>query len=130
MPTFHDAKLGAAITVKVTPRARKTQVAGVMDDGTVRIRVAAVPEGGAANRALIEFLAKTLGIPASQVEIVAGHASERKLISLIGISPSAVEAALTRPSPPARAKAKRAAPKRRTSDRKAAKKKPAKKPRV
>ena len=90
MPTFHDAKTGAAITVKVTPRAKKTEVAGVMEDGTIRIHVAAAPEDGAANRALIEFLSETLGIPASQIDIVAGMTGERKLISLIGITPAAV----------------------------------------
>lgn len=94
MPTFKDAKSGAAITVKVTPRARTTEVIGVMEDGTVRIRVAAVPEEGAANAALIEFLAERLEIRPSQVEIVAGLSSERKLISLIGVSPAEVEAAL------------------------------------
>jgi hypothetical protein len=94
MTTFKDAKSGAAITVKVTPRARKTGVIGVMDDGTVRIRVAAVPEEGAANAALIEFLAGQLGIKPGQVEIVAGLSSERKLISIIGVSPAQVEAVL------------------------------------
>lgn len=91
MPTFHDAKAGAAITVKVTPRARKTEVVGLLEDGTLRIRVAAVPEDGKANQALIEFLAKVLGIPASQIDIMGGLTSERKLISLIGITPAEVE---------------------------------------
>lgn len=94
MTTFKDARTGAAITVKVTPRAKKTEVQGVMEDGTVRIRVAAAPEEGAANRALIEFLADRLEIKPNQVEIVAGLSSERKLISLIGVSPAQVEAAL------------------------------------
>ena len=91
MPTFHDAKSGAAITVKVTPRAKKTEVVGLMEDGTIRIRVAAVPEAGAANQALIDFLAKALGIPASQIDIMGGLTSERKLVSLIGITPAEVE---------------------------------------
>ena len=91
MPTFHDAKSGAAITVKVTPRAKKTEVVGLMEDGTIRIRVAAVPEAGAANQALIDFLAKALGIPASQIDIMGGLTSERKLISLIGVTPAEVE---------------------------------------
>ena len=96
MPTFSNAKAGAAITVKVTPRAKKTEVAGLMEDGTVKIRVAAAPEAGAANTALIEFLAKALNIPASQIDIMGGLSSERKLISLIGVSPADVEATMTR----------------------------------
>ena len=88
MPKFHDGKTGAAIVVKVSPRAKKTEIAGVMADGTLRIRVAAPPVEGAANRALIEFLSDTLNISPSQIEIVAGESSERKLISLIGVDPS------------------------------------------
>jgi uncharacterized protein len=90
-PNFSDARRGAAITVKVIPRAKKTGVAGVMDDGTIKIRIAAPPVEGAANRALIEFLAEALGLPRSQVDIVAGETSERKLISLTGISPESVD---------------------------------------
>jgi len=94
MPTFHDAQTGAAITVRVTPRAKKTEVIGLMEDGTIRIRVAAVPEEGKANQALIEFLARALGISASQIDIMGGLSSERKLISLIGITPAEVESVM------------------------------------
>ena len=93
-PQFSDAKRGAAITVKVTPRAKKTAVAGLMDDGTIKIKIAAPPVDGAANKALIEFLSETLGLPKSQVDIVAGETSERKLISLVGISPDKVDSIL------------------------------------
>jgi uncharacterized protein len=89
---FTNASHGAAIAVKVTPRARKTEVAGVLADGTVKIRVAAPPARGAANTALIEFLAKTLGIAASQVDIIAGESAQRKLVALVGISPDEVDA--------------------------------------
>jgi uncharacterized protein len=93
-PSFSDAKRGAAITVKVTPRAKKTGVAGVMADGTIKIKIAAPPVDGAANRALVEYLAGVLGLPKSQVDIVAGETSERKLVSLVGINPEQVDAIL------------------------------------
>lgn len=93
-PQFSDARRGAAITVKVTPRAKKTAVAGVMDDGTIKIKIAAPPVEGAANKALIEFLAEALGVPRSQVDIVAGETSERKLVSLVGVSPETVDSVL------------------------------------
>ena len=96
MPTFSNAKIGAAITVKVTPRAKKTEVAGLMEDGTVKIRVAAPPEEGKANTALVEFLAKALNIPTNQIDIMGGLSSDRKLISLIGVSPGDVETTMTR----------------------------------
>jgi uncharacterized protein (TIGR00251 family) len=90
---FSDARKGAAITVKVMPRSRKTEVAGLMADGTIKIRVAAPPTDGAANNDLVEFLAQSLGLPKSQIDIIAGETTERKLISLVGISPEAVDAA-------------------------------------
>jgi uncharacterized protein len=93
-PRFSDARRGAAITVKVIPRAKKTAVAGVMDDGTIKIKIAAPPVDGAANKALVEFLAEALGLPKNQVDIVAGETSERKLISLVGISPEKVDVLL------------------------------------
>ena len=93
---FSNARGGAAITVKVIPRARHTGLDGLMDDGTLKIRVAAPPVGGAANKALIAYLAEALDLPRSQIEIVAGETSERKLISLAGIAPEAVEAAVRR----------------------------------
>lgn len=88
---FSDAQQGAAITVKVSPRAKKTAFTEVMDDGTLKIKVAAAPEGGAANAALITFLAEAFEIPARQIEIVVGQSSEKKLISLVGVSPARVE---------------------------------------
>jgi uncharacterized protein len=93
---FSDARRGAAITVKVMPRARKTEIAGLMADGTIKIRVAAPPVGGAANKVLVEFLSQTLGLPKSQIDIIAGETAERKLISMVGISPVAVDAAFQR----------------------------------
>lgn len=93
---FSDARKGAAISVKVQPRARKTEVAGVMADGTLKIKVAAPPVDGAANKALVGFLAQTLGLPAGQIDIIAGENSERKLISLVGISPETVDAIFQR----------------------------------
>jgi uncharacterized protein (TIGR00251 family) len=88
------AKHGAAITVKVMPRARKTELAGLMDDGTLRIRLAAPPVGGAANRALVAFLAEALDLPPSQIDILAGETSQRKLVALVGIQPADVDAAI------------------------------------
>jgi uncharacterized protein len=93
---FSDARQGAAITVKVQPRARKTEVAGLMADGTIKIKVAAPPAAGAANKALIDFLAQILRLPKNQIDIIAGETSEHKLISLVGISPKAVDAVFQR----------------------------------
>ena len=104
MPTFKDGKSGTAIQIKVIPRAKKNEVAGLMEDGSVRIRLTAPPVEGAANQALVEFLAQLLGIGKNQIEIVAGLTSERKLVSLVGITPQAVDKILHRAVQAAEAK--------------------------
>ena len=73
------------INVYVQPRASKTVVAG-MHDGCVKIRLAAPPVDGAANAALVEFVAEQLGIAKSRVRITAGLTSRRKTIEVDGVS--------------------------------------------
>ncbi len=81
------------ITVYVQPRASKTAIAG-MHDGCIKIRLAAPPVDGAANAALIEFIAKRVGVARSRVRLVAGASARRKVIEIEGVEPAAVAAAL------------------------------------
>lgn len=80
---LHDGEQGTALTIRVTPRARKTEIAGVLDDGTLRIRIAQPPVDGKANKALIAFLAKVLNVRKNKIEIVAGHKGLDKIISIL-----------------------------------------------
>jgi uncharacterized protein (TIGR00251 family) len=80
---FHDGRRGSAIAVRVTPRASRNQIVGVLSDGTIRVRIAASPSDGEANAALMNFLAEVLGVPKSRVEIVAGERGRDKLISIL-----------------------------------------------
>ena len=80
-----DGKQGAALTIRVTPRSRKTKIGGVLEDGTLRIRVAAPPVDGKANKELIKFLSKVLGVRKNKIEIVAGERGLDKIISIIGM---------------------------------------------
>jgi uncharacterized protein len=70
----------ATLPVKVTPKSSKTEIAGELSDGTLKIRVAAPAERGKANAELCAFLAREIGVPTSQVEVVSGHTSPRKLV--------------------------------------------------
>lgn len=81
------------INVYVQPRASKTAVVG-MHDGCVKIRLAAPPVDGAANAALIEFVADQLDIARSRVRIAAGHTSRRKTIEVEGVSAAQLADAL------------------------------------
>jgi uncharacterized protein (TIGR00251 family) len=65
-----------------------------MHDGRLKIRLAAPPVDGAANAELVSFIAMRLGIAKSQVRVVAGQTSRRKVIEVDGVSQTAVEAAL------------------------------------
>ena len=73
------------IDVRVIPRAKRTEVAGRRGDA-VLIRLAAPPVDGAANDALLAFLAERLGVPRRQVAIVRGAASRDKTIAVDGLA--------------------------------------------
>ncbi len=80
---LHDGKKGSALAVRVTPRASRNEVVELLDDGTIKIRIAAPPSDNEANETLIEFLSEILGIPKSRLDIVAGTAGRDKLISVV-----------------------------------------------
>lgn len=82
---LRDGKRGAALAIRVSPRARKTEIAEIMSDGTIKIRVAAPPVDGKANQALVAFLARILGVPSSNIEIIAGQTGRNKLVSILGM---------------------------------------------
>ena len=80
---LHDGKKGAALAVRVTPRASRNEVAEILSDGTVKIRLTAPPVEGKANEALVAYLAKILDVAESQIEIVAGATGRDKLVSIL-----------------------------------------------
>ena len=75
----HDRVL---FSVRLLPRASRSEVVGGSGDGALRIRITAPPVEEAANRELIRFLAKTLGIRKSDLRIVAGTHSRSKRIEV------------------------------------------------
>lgn len=90
-----DARGGAALNIRVVTQATRTEIAGVQDDGILKIRLIASPAGSpAANKELIEFLALQLGISTDYIEIVAGEAGREKIVSVEGMSVDQVEALL------------------------------------
>ena len=84
------AEGGVIFAVRVVPRASRKEIVGVHGDA-LKVRLTAPPVEGRANEALIAFLAQRLGVRKSQVEIVAGATSRRKMISVIGLSSQDVE---------------------------------------
>ena len=70
--------------VRVQPRSSRTEVAGV-HAGALKVRLHAPPVDGAANEALVAFLAEALGVPRRQVRIVAGASSRAKVVEVEGV---------------------------------------------
>lgn len=87
-------KQGAVlIPVRVQPRASRTELVGEYD-GAFRIRVAAPPVEGEANRALVKYLAKRLGVASAQIRIAAGAAGRDKTVEVRGLELRAVARAM------------------------------------
>jgi len=85
---------GVELSLLVQPRASRTRVLGE-HDGLLKVQLAAPPVDGEANAALVEFLAKLLGVPRRQVSLIAGDASRRKRVSVQGVETAQVEAVMT-----------------------------------
>jgi hypothetical protein len=76
--------------VRLTPRGGRDRVDGVAD-GVLRVRVAAPPVDGAANKALVSLLADELGLARGSVRIVAGETARTKLVEADGVDASVIE---------------------------------------
>ena len=77
---------GYVLHLHVVPGASRTEVVGLHGD-RLKVRVAAAPEKGAANRKLLEFLAKSLGLPKKAVRLSAGSQSREKVVEIQDLSP-------------------------------------------
>jgi uncharacterized protein len=82
---------GVLVTVKLTPRARRTGIDGIVEttgprgpEAVLVVRVAAPPVEGAANAALIQLLAKSWRLPPSAFEIASGGTSRIKRVLVRG----------------------------------------------
>ena len=95
---WRETQGGVDLAVRLTPRGGAARIEGVADwDGhpVLHVRVAAPPVDGAANDALVGFLAKTLGLPRSAVTLVAGERARVKRLRVVGEGVAARLAALT-----------------------------------
>jgi uncharacterized protein len=84
---------GAAVAVRVIPRAGASRVAGTRQ-GAVLVRLAAAPVDGAANAALVSFLADALHVTPGRIAIAAGHRSRDKRVIVAGGDAAAIRRTL------------------------------------
>ncbi|MFD2234743.1 DUF167 family protein [Phaeospirillum tilakii] len=92
---FAPAAGGLRVTLRLTPKAGRDRVVGVVADAeggaVLKVQVTAVPEDGKANAALLKLLAKSWRLPRTALTIVQGATDRRKVIEISG------DAALLRP---------------------------------
>ncbi len=81
---FRSGENACSFRVKVTPRASRAQTVGWVN-GALKIKVQSPPVDGAANEAVILYLAKALGVPKSAVEITRGAACRDKTVLVRGV---------------------------------------------
>jgi len=84
------------ITLRVTPRADRTEVVGRRMDGVIAVRVTAAPADGKANAAVIKALADALGTRPSGLSLVSGHTGRDKRVQVDSLTPDELAAALER----------------------------------
>ena len=91
----HDLKphaAGVVLRVIAHPGARMNEIGG-LHDGALRIAGTAAADKGKANKAIIQLLAKTLGIAKSRVELQTGETSRNKAFLLAGLEDADLKAA-------------------------------------
>src|ERR1700733_7494162 len=88
MDPWRYSTQGISIALRVTPGGGRDDIDGVetLANGriVVKVRVRAIAEGGEANRAVMELLAKALGVPKAKVRMLSGTTSRLKQIAVDG----------------------------------------------
>jgi len=72
------------LTIKVIPNAPKTEVAGQMDNGVIKIKISAPPQKGKANQELLRFLERAFDVAKGEVLITSGETSRLKNVRVTG----------------------------------------------
>ena len=83
----------ARLTLKVSPSAARTELAGWLPDGSLHLCLAALPVNGAANAAALALLAKCLRIGRRRISLL-GDASSTNLVKIVGMTLADVRACL------------------------------------
>ena len=76
--------------VRVAPRASRNAIVGV-HEGALKVSLTAPPVEGAANEALRKLLAKALGVPKSNIEIIRGERGRNKVLRIRGVGREALQ---------------------------------------
>jgi uncharacterized protein len=86
--------LSTRLRLRVSPGARSAGVVGRHGEAW-KVRVAAPPEGGRANEAVLRLLAESLSLPRDAVTLVSGHGARDKIVQLVGLDQRQIERRLS-----------------------------------
>src|SRR5436305_7771236 len=97
MDPWRASSEGISVVLRVTPRGGRDDIDGIetLSDGrsVLKVRVRAIADGGEANRAVTELLAKALHVPKARIRLLSGATSRLKQIAIAG-DPAALGPAL------------------------------------
>ena len=82
------------LLLRVTPGAKRSELVGRYGEAW-KVRVAAAPERGRANAAVLDLIATSLAVPRASVELLTGHTAQDKVVELAGIDQAEVDRRLT-----------------------------------
>jgi uncharacterized protein YggU (UPF0235/DUF167 family) len=88
---MHSGRTGSAIAIHVLVGAAKTEISNVLEDGTIKVNLAAPKMGKQADDDLIHFLAQILNSEPSKIEILAGMAGHDKLVTILDLDAATVQ---------------------------------------
>lgn len=86
------------LKLHVTPRGSRSEIIGWRED-TLCVKITAPPVEGAANAAIVKFIADSLGVRKNQVELVSGERSREKTVKVTGLSDSDIRSRISTRSP-------------------------------
>lgn len=93
MKPIEQSANGVRVRLRIQPRASRNEVVGLHGDA-VKVRLSAPPVDGAANEALVRFLAEQLGVTRSAVRLLSGQTSRLKVVVIDGLQVEEVTARL------------------------------------
>lgn len=83
MIDIKEEKEGISIKISVIPNSSKTFIVGILD-GALKIKLNSPPIEGRANKEVIEFLSKLLGVPKTSISILRGDKNKLKTLQIKG----------------------------------------------
>jgi uncharacterized protein (TIGR00251 family) len=89
VPPLLSTPEGTRLALRIQPRASRDEIVGRHGDA-IRVRLTAPPVDGAANEALVRFLAGRLGLARGAVTLVRGHTGRDKTVDVAGLTPEEV----------------------------------------